>query len=84
MKLKYNIGDMLIELVDDHHYSGNLHSGSRQTIVLDMSREDYRNSDNKNGKFGSDDWCYKVLNVKTGKIYRQHAVYVETFCKKVG
>lgn len=75
MKLKYNIGDMLIELVDDH-YSGNLHSGSRQTIVLDI--------DNKNGKFGSDDWCYKVLNVKTGKIYRQHAVYIETFCKKVG
>tara|TARA_R110002110_G_scaffold399478_2_gene615354 strand:- start:1416 stop:1646 length:231 start_codon:yes stop_codon:yes gene_type:complete len=76
MKLKYNIGDMLIELVDGHHYSGNLHSGSRQTIVLDI--------DNKNGKFGSDDWCYKVLNVKTGKIYRQHAVYIETFCKKVG
>jgi len=74
-KLKYNIGDMLIETSVNGTFQQH-----RQTIVLDIDNRNRRN----NHFCGRNDWCYKVLNVKTGEIYRQSYVYIETFCKKVG
>jgi len=76
MKLKYNIGDILVEKVQ----SGKVYS---QFIIID--------TDNKNGSAAwcppcivSTAWCYKVIDTQTGKVCRQSYRYVDEHCKKVG